>query len=518
MVGPRSLNVPPRSSAHVRFIGVGLCLSFMLFFFWHHPPISLIFLGLALVLASLRLEIAAVLLPLAFPYYEDLRPLTAGGYPAFSLAELGLFICFGALLLRHVFLSAERQATRAWFAHLWQQACSFLPPALLFLLGATLALPASPDLHNSLRAYREEVIEPLLYFLLMLRYLRTFTDLMRAVGVLLLCALTVASIGIGQGMLHLTSFNEILNSTRLRIAGPTPGPNNLAFLLDRTLPIFMALALLGIVHHPTSSPLPQRSVWRDPLRWLCLVLTMTLAWALYWTDSRGAEIALVVVAFLFFAYEVRSKLVIVVGAEASILGTALFWPRIIALLNAPGHGATSERLYIWKAALLMIRDHFLLGTGPDSFNTLYRPSAPNSYLLQALNGQTAGAPNPTLSHPHDFILDFWISTGLLGLMAIFWLLGAFGAVVLRTYRRCAVLPQGPLLQRLLLGIAGCMLATALHGLVDNMYFLPDLSLIFWFFVGILLVIGMVVQQNTVLCPTGRSNKGKRYSLHHSSLG
>jgi putative inorganic carbon (hco3(-)) transporter len=142
----------------------------------------------------------------------------------------------------------------------------------------------------------------------------------------------------------------------------------------------------------------------------------------------------------------------------------------------------------------MIRDHPLLGTGLDSFNTLYRPSAPNSYLLQALDGQTAGAPNPTLSHPHDFILDFWISTGLLGLIAIIWLLVAFGRVVLRTYRRCAELPRGRILRQLLLGIFGCMLASAIHGLVDNMYFLPDLSMTFWLFMGLVLVIGSFVQQ------------------------
>jgi putative inorganic carbon (HCO3(-)) transporter len=485
-----------RSHAPVRFIGLGLCISFLLFFFWHHPPASLLLLALAAVLAYLRLEIALALLPLTFPYYEKLQPLTASGYPAFSLNELGLFICLGVALLRHIFRSEERRATQEWLGRLWQQARPLLVPALLFLLGASLALLVSPDLHNSLRAYREEVVEPLLYFLLILRYLRNRADLARAIGALILSALLVVCLSIVQGFSHVTSFADFLNATKLRVSGPTPGPNNVAFQMDRTIPLLMALTFLGLLRRPVNSSASQPPAWRDPLRWVCLVLLIPSVWALYWTDSRGAEVAILVVVFFFIAYEIRSRLVILVIGGVGILSLALLWPKVIALLNEPGHGAASQRLYIWKAGLLMIRDHFLLGTGPDSFNTLYRPSAPNSYLLQALNGQTAGAPNPTLSHPHDFILDFWISTGLLGVVAVFWLLGAFARVVLRVYQRCAALPQGPLLQRLVLGIAGCMLASVAHGLVDNMYFLPDLSMTFWFFIGMLLVVDAIVQQET----------------------
>ena len=489
---PRSAG---RSSPPVRFIGLGLCLSFILFFFWHHPPASLLLLALAAVFAYLRLEIAIALLPLTFPYYEKLQPLTASGYPAFSLTELGLFICLGVALVRHIFLSEERHATRAWLGRLGQQARPFLLPALLFLLGASLALLVSPDQHNSLRAYREEVVEPILYFLLVLRYLRTRADLARAIGALILSALVVACLSIAQGLVHVTSFGDLLNTAQLRVNGPTPGPNNVAFQMDRAIPLLMALALLGLLRRPAELSAAQQRGWRDPLRWVCLVSMLLLVWALYWTDSHGAEIAILLVAFCFLIFEVRSWLVAVGIGAAGILGVGLFWSRIIALLNAPDHGKFSERLYLWKAGLLIIRDHFLLGTGPDSFNTLYRPTAPNSYLLQALDGQTAGAPNPTLAHPHNFILDFWISTGLLGVVALFWLLGAFAVVVVSTYRRCASLPQGRLFQRLLLGIAGCMLASVAHGLVDNMYFLPDLSMTFWLFIGVLVVVGAIVQQD-----------------------
>ncbi|HEY7349239.1 MAG TPA: O-antigen ligase family protein [Ktedonobacterales bacterium] len=498
-----ALQVPPlarRSSASVRFVGLGLCLVFTLFFFWPHPPASLLLLVVAAALAYLRLEIAVALLPLTFPYFLFLKPLSPSGFPSFYIAELGMFICLGVMALRHVFMAEERRATGTWLRGLWRQAGAFIPPALLILVGAALGLLVSPVQHDSLRAYRQEIIEPLLYFLLMLRYLRTPTDLARAIGALILSSLVLACIGIGQGITQLTSFRDVLNPATLRVIAFTYSPNNLASLLDYAIPILLAMALSGMRRPRTAGAAVQPSIWRDPLRWICLALLLPLLLALYWTDSHGAELALLLVAFGFFAFEVRRWVVVLGIGAVGILGGVLFWSRLAGLLNSKTHGTFAERLYIWKAGLLMIRDHFLLGTGLHSFSTLFRPTAPNSYMLQALDGQTSGAPQASTPHPHDFLLDFWVSTGLLGEIGVLWVLGAFATVFVRTYRLCARLSQARLLQRLLLGIAGAMLASVIHGLVDNFYFLPDLALTFWFFMGILLVLRTLARQEYAALP------------------
>lgn len=491
----RSMRSDRRSKLPIRFVGLGLCLSFVLFFFWHQPPASLVLLVIAAGLAWTRLEIAIALLPLTFPYYLDLQPLNSSGSIAFSLNELGVLICLGVALLRNVLLPQERHATWEWLGGLWRQARLLLLPALLFLLGASLAVLVAPDRHESLRAYREEIIEPILYFFLILRYLRTRNDLARTIGALILSALLTACMGIIQGVFHITSDLLIVNATTFRVNGPYGSPNNLAFLLERALSILLALALLGVRRPSTAGASSQPPAWRDPLRWICLVVMVPLVWALYWTGSRGAEAALLVVLFLFFLFEIRHWGAILAVAGVSGLGIALFWSRILGFLSGAGHGLLSERLLLWKAALLIIRDHFLLGTGLDSFNIQYKPTAPNSYALQALDGQPfPAAYNPNLSHPHDFFLDFWISTGLLGLIALFWLLGAFTTILIRTYRLCASLRQGKVLQRLLLGIAGSIVVTMVHGLVDNSYFVPDLALMFWFFMGVLLVVQAIAQR------------------------
>ena len=88
------------------------------FFFWHHPPASLLLLLIAAGFAWMRLEGAVALLPLTFPFYVDLLPLTPSGSLSISLNELGLIICLGVALLQNVFRSQEREGTKVWLQRL----------------------------------------------------------------------------------------------------------------------------------------------------------------------------------------------------------------------------------------------------------------------------------------------------------------------------------------------------------------------------------------------------------------
>lgn len=477
-----------------RLVEVALCLALLLFARWQHPPVSLLLLLGAAVLAWIRIEIAIALLPLTFPYWPDLIPLRSGSGASFSVGELSVLTCFGVAVLRSVFIAADRKATLDWLRGFWQQARVFLLPGALLLVGASLGLLVSPDRHAGLRYYRWDIIEPLLYFVLILRYIRTRKDLARTAVALVLSGLIVSGTTIIQGLLFLRDHPSLITSstTSYRPVGPYSSANNVGLLLDRVIPLVLAVGLTHLLPRtkaPGASPQP---VWRDPLRWACVLALIPLAWALYWTRSRGAEAGVLAVVLFFFVVEVRQWIAVAAVFVVGVVGAFLFRSRLVDLFNAGhnGEATLSERLTYWKAALLMIRDHFFLGTGPDSFPTLYNPAVPNSYARQALNGQPfPGTYDPGISHPHNMILDFWVSSGLLGLAAILWLLGAFATVLVRTYRRCAALNQGDLLQRFVLGIAGCMLASVVHGMVDNSYFLPDLSMLFWFMMGTLLVVG-----------------------------
>jgi putative inorganic carbon (HCO3(-)) transporter len=493
-----------RSWLPERLVELGLCLSLILFARWQQPPASLLLLVCAAALAWVRIEIAIALLPLTLPYYLDLVPLSYSASSSFSVGELSILICFGVALLRSVFIAADRRATLEWLRGLWRQAGFFLLPAALLLVGASLALLVSPDQHYSLRYYRWDIIEPLLYFLLVLRYLRTRKDLARAVVALILSGLIVSGIAITQGFLYLSDHASLISgTTSFRPGGPYSSPNNVGLLLDRVIPLVLAVGLTHILHRSSIPGASQRPAWRDPLRWACVLVLIPLVWALYWSRSRGAEVAILIAVLFFFVIEIRQWIAIAVVFAAGAVGAFLFRSRLLNLLDTGHNGLAtlSERFTYWKAALLIIRDHFFLGTGPDSFNHFYNPHSPNSYALKALDGQPFPSTyDPGISHPHNIILDFWISSGLLGLAALFWLLGAFAIALIRIYHLCKAARSGDLLQRLLLGIAGCMVATVVHGMVDNSYFLPDLSVLFWFFIAALLILGSIVQREQTVVP------------------
>jgi putative inorganic carbon (HCO3(-)) transporter len=129
----------------------------------------------------------------------------------------------------------------------------------------------------------------------------------------------------------------------------------------------------------------------------------------------------------------------------------------------------------------MLRDHPLFGVGPDNFLYYYSNDsacAPGHiahyYYVQAgINFERC------ISHPHNMFLDFWLSTGVLGLLAWLWLLALVTVLGLQALRRAQPVWRGPLLAALM-GV----LALVVHGEVDNSYFLPDLSAIFWLCAGV----------------------------------
>jgi O-antigen ligase len=105
----------------------------------------------------------------------------------------------------------------------------------------------------------------------------------------------------------------------------------------------------------------------------------------------------------------------------------------------------------------MVRDHPLLGIGLDNF----------AYLYQQVYLREGAAAEPSLSHPHNWVLNFWLSLGLIGLIAFGWLIVGFWRVARGTRTWYVV------------GALGALADLLVHGFIDNSYFLVDLAFLFW---------------------------------------
>jgi O-antigen ligase len=155
--------------------------------------------------------------------------------------------------------------------------------------------------------------------------------------------------------------------------------------------------------------------------------------------------------------------VIVVGAIAAI--PLLSSPRVQALFS--GSGTSFFRLALWKSSIEMIRDHPLLGVGPDNFLYAYR----GRYLLPEAWQESS------LSHPHNVFLDFSARLGLFGLGVFIWIQAAFWSTafrVLHQAKHSLAVDQWALI----IGLMASMIDFLTHGLVDASYFVVDLAFVF----------------------------------------
>jgi O-antigen ligase len=167
-----------------------------------------------------------------------------------------------------------------------------------------------------------------------------------------------------------------------------------------------------------------------------------------------------------------------------------------------GHSnSTQARIDVWRSSLQMIRDHPVLGIGPDNFQRLYAPTRVqdkyNTLCPPGLGYMQPGAGSePCLSHPHDEFLDFWLSAGILGLISYLWLLYVFWREGLRLWRG----PHDSWVRALALAVMAGMLAGMIHGLIDNSYFLVDLSLFFWLFCAAISWLRETVASSAAVAP------------------
>ena len=521
---------PPASAAHGgasgaaggwradALIGGGMALSLgaVALAPWH--PLALLALALFVALTWWRLDLALCLLPLTFPYWYVPRALI--GHAVFPLSEIALAAGLGVALVRagrwgwRTRRRGEGLASLAhrWREHAqsrWQRIWRRLGPATmigggLLLLGVTLGVLVARRPHEALRTWRWTVIEPLLYVALLMLFVRGERAARWLLWALLGSALVVAALAMVQVFwLHVT-FTPLAAGSRLvpylaangsgvpRATGIIYGSgNSLGAWLERALPPALALALA------------RESTRRTRL--LAAVCALAYLPALLWSDSRGAQVGaavgcgVVLVALVGVPVVARARLALRHGRgpRPALLGlfvvvalvavSIAIWQGA-ALANAVvyGHGGSGEvRLLVWLAALHMIRDHPLLGIGPDQFlyyySTLYTT---HPYWILHLNGhRTLVWREPDLAHPHNLVLDLWLSAGLLGLVGFGLLAGSLARRSARLWRADAGWRGA-----VALGVGASVLAGLVHGMVDSAYFVPDLALAFWWAVGLLAVL------------------------------
>lgn len=179
--------------------------------------------------------------------------------------------------------------------------------------------------------------------------------------------------------------------------------------------------------------------------------------------SRGGWLGLLAALGVFVIIKANKKLLqgaLIAGAVMVMVVAAVPNLRYRVLLPFYGEKSSVARFSLWHTGWLMIEDGPVLGKGLTGFASNW-----DQYNT-----------DPGLEHynfPHNIILNFWVDTGILGVISIvtLFIYGIFyGVKNKRNNYQC--------------GLVLMLVAIVVHGLIDIPYLKNDLALIFWMLWGL----------------------------------
>lgn len=433
-----------------------LVISASVFYLAPWPPLYAPAFLAVVILTWWRLDLSLALVVLFAPYFMAPKHF---GSKEFAPSEIFLAVdCCIAVL----YTLGLRQGTRPNWAQLLRS--PLLLPATLFLVAGALSTAVAADRHEALRAFREVILEPEIFFALLLLFSPKSEHWRLLLGAVVAAGLAVGLIALVQ-FVSRQDVTYVAGSSIPRVLALYGSADNLGLLYDRVVPVWFAAAMLAAVSRR----------WR----WAVWLPALVFGPVLLLTFSRGAWLAVGLACLFILALTVSwGRRLALACVLLGVLSIVVAGPALLHVLRS-GHANTVHlRFDLWQSGLSMVRAHPLAGIGPDNFLHYYAPPHQPYASCHGLGYMKPEAwSQPCLSHPHDELLDFWLSTGIAGLAAFFWLQVVFWRSALLIWRR----DRAPRETAILLGCAAAMLASLIHGLVDNSYFLMDLAVLFWLF-------------------------------------
>jgi O-antigen ligase len=398
---------------------------------------------LAVASSSGALYATCAAIPLIF------HPISVGSL-SLGMLEVGILATALGTALRFGYDAANGNAASLWSSLRPFKLC-LLPLAVLVV--GTLSLAWMPfDLHRAeaLRSWRWVIVEPVILFILARLAIVRNGRVPLAIAISAPAAV-VAIAALWQLVDSSSSFSvdDVHRSTATYLH-----PNNLALYLERAFFLMMIPALL----------------LKSKFRWALLGLSFVILAGIASTFSRGALLGLASgFSILLLIHPVRRGWRLL----AAGLGLATLAFGVLATQRFTGSGSSgvvATRRYLWSDSFHIVRDFPVTGIGLDQFLWLHQ----QRYIDPSIWSERY------TSHPHNLLLDSWLSLGIAGvaLLAAALLLGIWLIAKTRTGQM--------VLDPWQIGVLAGLGAGLGHGLVDNGYFLADLAALTWLAIALVL--------------------------------
>lgn len=396
------------------FVGQGIiaaaAMPMMLFLVATNRPVVTIFL---------------LFVSLSFPLSVDLGPV------AVMLSEVLILIG----IVTQIILG-RRPARDA-------QAVAIFMGALVFI--SLVGLLRSTDLYQGVNWLRFAALDPWLLFIMISSYTLDKTSVSRT---LVLISAVACGISAWTLAIHFAAGGGFVNA----IKGPFDHHSLFGGYLVMTVPLTIFLATNG----------------SEVVKLLARGSAVLSTAAILFTYSRGAWVGLFGALAVQMVFG-RKKLYLVVMTAALLIVLSLnqgLMSHVASIVN-PKSYLTIDRYILGAKLPKILRESWLLGIGPGSFQQMY--------------ASLSGVGERVFVHSHNTSLNWLIQTGVLGLVT--WL-AVLGLAYRSVLRRCRVPQIRPMAQAILSGTLGLLIMT----LFDDPFFLTTVGEVFWMLIALLLTL------------------------------
>ena len=229
-------------------------------------------------------------------------------------------------------------------------------------------------------------------------------------------------------------------------------------------------------------------VWQGWLpKILAALLTLANAACLFFTESRGGWIGLMVLGIVFLLllfYWFKNYLplfwqtwllpLVLGGLAVVILGAILLVDplriRVMSIFAGREDSSNNFRINVWDAVIRMIQTYPLLGIGPgnDAFKKIYPLFMKPKY---------------TALSAYSVLLEIMVETGIIGFTCFLWLLVTTIGQGIHQIKllRDKMDSQG----FWLIGAIAAMAGILAHGFFDTVWYRPQVSTLWWLVLGLI---------------------------------
>lgn len=349
---------------------------------------------------------------------------------------------------------------------------------LMYFVIVVISLSGSTLFHLSLKGFLKTFIYFGFYASSVQYFKNNLSKIPYVIATIALCAGFESFIGLIQNFVQvgeISTWQDVSNlnpeEVMTRVYGTLKpyNPNLMGGYLIACLPCVFGVSLLTTIEK------------KYKLAIVALVLGLLSTFTLILTGCRGAYIGLLAILICVFALlakyiwcnleqnkEFFKKIYLSVLGGFFALSTMVVLfvssirARVISIFAMRNDSSTSFRMNVYQSAIQMVHDNWLLGigVGNQNFREIY-----GLYMRTGFDALSS----------YSVFLEMAVESGVFALLAFLAFLGVFGYKAVRF-----ILESTDLKQTVIVSVAVIsVIAIMVHGLVDTIFFRPQVQFVFW---------------------------------------